>query len=228
MKHNRPAKDKPAAPQWLVTYGDMMTLLLAFFVMIVAYSSVEHGKLMDALESFRGAVGILNTQDNIEQKEYLKTGESKYQEDILTRIQKFQESIHEAALDSFVWLELNESGINIRLGDRVLFDLGKAELKPKAFPILASVARAVEGVTRQIYVEGHTDNVPINTPRFPSNWELSSARALSVVKYLYQSEHIPAEFLVAAGHGEHRPLRPNDTASNRMKNRRVEILVTWK
>ncbi|MFH1851039.1 MAG: OmpA family protein [Candidatus Neomarinimicrobiota bacterium] len=227
MKRKLEKLAPPSAPFWMVTYGDMMTLLVTFFVLIVAYSSIEQEKFMGAIESFRGALGVLKSHESIQDKPYMSFNGMMDQTEIVNRIRQMQETIEAGQLQGDVHVEVGESGMNIRLGDQVLFDPGRAELKPGAFPLLISIASVVRGLTHQIYVEGHTDNVPINTPQYPSNWELSSARSLSVVKYLHQEGKIPARFLAAVGHGEHRPLTDNDTAAGRSKNRRVEIFITW-
>jgi chemotaxis protein MotB len=127
-----------------------------------------------------------------------------------------------------VQFEATSEGLHLRLGDRLLFDIGKAQLKPQVIPILKKIAELVRNNQKEVYVEGHTDNVPIHTKQFPSNWELSTARAMSVVRYLHVVEGIPGNRLAAVGHGEFRPLVPNDTPAHRAKNRRVEIYITWK
>ncbi len=227
MKKKPVPHTQPSAPFWVVTYGDMMTLLLAFFVMIVAYSSIEKTKFIGALESFKGALGVLSSHESIQEKPYMSFDGMVGQEEIVSRINRMQNVIEAKNLQNDVQIDIGESGMNIRLGDQVLFDPGQAVLKDQSFLLLSSIAVAILGLTKKVYVEGHTDNVPISTPQYPSNWELSSARALSVVKYLYQEGNIPAAYLAAVGHGEFRPLNPNDTPELRAKNRRVEIFITW-
>ncbi len=116
-------------------------------------------------------------------------------------------------------------GILIRLENEVLFDSGKADIKPAAIQSLDKIAEILKDIPNSIRVEGHTDNIPINTERFPSNWELSTQRALAVVSYLIEKVGIDPARLSAAGYGESRPLVANDSAAARARNRRVEILV---
>ena len=117
-----------------------------------------------------------------------------------------------------------KEGVVLKLPGKVLFDLGKAELKPEAKRTLDKIIPLLKSYSYGIQVEGHTDNLPIHTKRFRSNWELSAARAISVVKYLMQNG-ISQQRLSALGYGEHRPIVPNDTPEHRALNRRIEILI---
>jgi chemotaxis protein MotB len=116
-------------------------------------------------------------------------------------------------------------GTRLSFKDQVLFDFGKAEINPTGFAFLDQIADALDKIPYAVRVEGHTDNVPIRTRRFPSNWELSVARAVNVVKYFAEVGNIDPKRLSAVGYGESRPVAANDTSSNRAKNRRVEILL---
>ena len=109
--------------------------------------------------------------------------------------------------------------------DQILFDFGKDAINPEGFPLLNKIAQALIDVPYRLRVEGHTDNVPIRTKRFPSNWELSAARAVNVVKYFIRVSKLDPQRLSAVGYGDSRPVVPNDTPFNRAKNRRVEILL---
>ncbi len=111
----------------------------------------------------------------------------------------------------------------IRLSGSYLFDSGRAELKPNSLTILDAVSAELRLQPNDIRVDGHTDSTPIDSPRYPTNWELSVARALAVTRYLTESDGLPSGRLMAAGFGEYRPLVPNDTREHRAMNRRVEI-----
>jgi chemotaxis protein MotB len=116
-------------------------------------------------------------------------------------------------------------GTRLSFEDQVLFDFGSATINPAGFVFLDKIADTLDKIPNAVRVEGHTDNVPIQTRRFPSNWELSVARAVKVVKYFAEVSNIDPNRLSAVGYGESRPVAANDTASNRVKNRRVEILL---
>jgi chemotaxis protein MotB len=119
----------------------------------------------------------------------------------------------------------SDDGTRLVFEDQVLFDFGKDAINPEGFPLLDKIAQALIDVPYRLRVEGHTDNVPIQTKRFPSNWELSAARAVNVVKYFVRVSKLDPQRLSAVGYGDSRPVAPNDTSFNRAKNRRVEILL---
>ena len=121
--------------------------------------------------------------------------------------------------------KLTQKGAYITFDDQLLFDLSKAEINPRGVKLLDAVADVLKDMPCSIRVEGHTDNIPIHTRRFPSNWDLSIARAVNVVKYLINIDGIRPSRLSAVGYGESRPLTTNDTPQNRSKNRRVEIVL---
>jgi chemotaxis protein MotB len=136
--------------------------------------------------------------------------------------------VQEQKLEDFVSIE--EGRWNVRVTSLVpfLFERGRDTLRPEALPLLDSVGNFLKKYPSHIKIEGHTDNVPIHTPEFPSNWELSVARATSVMKYLTQRHKIPVEDIEAIGYGEYRPSAPNDTPFRRAQNRRVVIEITPK
>jgi len=140
-------------------------------------------------------------------------------EDVLTYIK-------ENDLENDVQIYEDEKGLNIQMKDSVLFDTGKAELRSDSKTVLDKVSDLIGKVDNKIIIEGHTDNIPINTPAMPNNWHLSSARALSVLDYFLGSKKIlnPQRFS-AQGCGEYRPIAKNDTDEGRAKNRRVNIIV---
>ena len=111
--------------------------------------------------------------------------------------------------------------------DAILFESGRAELKPEGIEVLKKLEGLISDFDNELVIEGHTDNVPMTSGRFPSNWELSTARAVTVVRYLSESLDIDPGRLSAVGYGEYRPIKPNDTAENRAANRRVNILIIF-
>lgn len=229
-KREKEEVKEPSAPFWLVTYGDMVTLLLAFFILLISFSSLDEKKFGEAAKSLKGALGILKRHESILDNKKFKFEEENILDkmEIYENIQELERTTKELGLDEVISIKFTETGLLIQMGDKVLFDLGKADLRSKAFPILNIVGKTIRSRAREVLVSGHTDNIPIDTKEFPSNWELSSARATSVVKYLIDFANVPAEILAATGYSEFRPLLPNDSPENRQKNRRVEFLVTWR
>ncbi len=220
----------PGAPQWMTTYGDMVTLLLTFFILMFAMSTINEQKFMQAAASLQQALGVLPRTVSVigEMSPAIGTaGVARQQIDMLKSLEQIAEVFQEESLQDLASVEVTGTGeVLIRMGDEVLFDPGESELMPRALRVLAGIANSVQGKTESVYVEGHTDNVPISTPEFPSNWELSTARALSVVRLLEEAG-VPPEQLAAVGHSQYIPLAPNDTPEGRAKNRRVELWITW-
>jgi len=224
--------DLPSAPGWMITYGDMMTLILCFFVLLFSFSRIDLARFQDVIISVQGALGILEGGSSLapeafpggagEEAILRWQAEQRRLEDIMGKIREYAE---ENNLQGKIQTSLDERGLTIRFLDTALFDLGKADLKPEAQAILDNVAGILKTLPNPIRVEGHTDNLPINTYRFPSNWELSATRATTVVRYLAEKHGIPPERLSAAGYGEWRPVVPNDTPEQRAQNRRVDIVV---
>ncbi len=232
MAENQEPEDDggPTAPFWMVTYGDMVTLLLTFFILMFAMSSINEQKFLQAAASLQGALGVMDRNISVigELSPAIGTaGRSTEHVDMLEALQRIAEVFQEEGLEDVASVEITGPGeVLVRLGDEVLYDAGRAELKAGAIRVLDGIANSIIGQTDQVYVEGHTDNQPISTPEFPTNWELSAARALAVVRLL-EDRGIPPGQLAAVGHGEHIPIEPNDTPEGRARNRRVELKIVW-
>lgn len=220
---------------WLTTYGDMVTLLLCFFVMLFAFSSLDNARFQAIISAFQGAFGVLDGGTAVIQESSI-AGASSPEADLLRRtvaeIDQSQrmlnrlsalQSVH--GLETAFSLESVERGVVIHFTDRVLFDLGKAELKPEAREVLQLVAEELKAWPNHIRVEGHTDNLPIRTAPYRSNWELSTARATEVLHYLVEVGGLAPERMSATGYGEYRPIAPNDSDEGRARNRRVDIVL---
>ena len=220
----------PGAPFWMTTYGDMVTLLLTFFILMFAMSTINEQKFMQAANSLAAALGVLPKDVGLigEVSPAIgTTGIAREQIDIVESMEQIAEIFQEEALQDLASIEVTGPGeVLIRMGDKVLFSPGESELKPQAIRVLAGIANSIQEKTETVYIEGHTDNVPISTPEFPSNWELSTSRALSVVRLLEEAG-IPPEQLAAVGHSQYTPITSNDTPEGRAKNRRVELWITW-
>ncbi|HHE46179.1 MAG TPA: hypothetical protein ENL08_00565 [Bacteroidetes bacterium] len=221
--------EQPSTPAWMVTYGDMMTLLMVFFVLIVSFSTVEIIRFRAAMGSFQGA--IMPWQPKIAGKAVMEPVTVDIMEKDRDRnqaIEELQQMIEDAELTEQVEVYEVGGGVRIVFSDPVLFDEGKDDLKPEVFPVMRRlVSVALKANTGEILIEGHTDDTPIHTSRFPSNWELSAARALKVLKFL-QAAGFPPQRLVAVGYGEYRPRVPmpkTATTEQKAVNRRVEVFL---
>jgi chemotaxis protein MotB len=224
-KKEKPKLEEPTAPFWMVTYGDMVTLLMVFFILILSFSTIQLEKFKGAMSSMKGALGVLPENISTYKKSVpnYKDLESKRRQELLETMNEIEDIIEKMGLSEMVDLEFTGEGVMVRMGDDLLFDSGSAYLKEQGMPVMDIVLQAFKGKFKDIYVEGHTDNLPIRSVKYPSNWELSAARSMSVIKYLNKIGKISPRQLTAVGHGEHRPLVSNDSRANRSKNRRVEI-----
>lgn len=210
---------------WTTTYSDLITLLLTFFVALYAFSRVDVVKFQQVAASLRSTLGVnldrLGGLPDISGSPWLlKEAEDRQQlQQVLDRL---RQTLPEQG--SGISLVQEQRGLVIRFADQALFDTGKADIRPEAEPVLRRLAETLRPLENPIRVEGHTDNVPINTAQFPSNWELSTARASRVVRFFIE-QGIPVARLSAAGYADQRPVAPNDTPEGRAKNRRVDVVV---
>lgn len=217
----------PSAPFWMVTYSDMVTLLLTFFVMIVAMSEVEVKKFKEALSYFQGRTSVL-THDAVMpslNQQMATISESREQAE---RYEELLEYLEESELDDKIQVNLTEGGLHLIIADSVMFNSGEAVLIEPSRTVLQYVAQLLDDRIEAVVVEGHTDDRPIQTLRYPSNWELSAARAASVVRFMLSLTDVPDPSRYAAtGYGEHHPVDTNASAQGRARNRRVEIFLSW-
>ena len=218
---------KKGLDEWVMTYGDMMSLLLTFFILIVSFSSMQESKFHQASESLRGAFGVLGDpatiidfQQPLIPPETYGTEEGELQEEV----SELEKAVLEADASQEVQVEVQPDGVVFRLDAPFLFASGGADLTPAALPVLDKMAEVLAKHPERVRVEGHTDAIPIHSAKFASNWELSAARAVTVARY-FQSRGVAPERMSATGYGEFKPLAGNDSAEGRATNRRVEIFL---
>lgn len=246
-KRRRSHEESPEShDRWLVSYADFITLLFAFFVVMYAVSSVNAGKyrvLSDSLVSaFKSSVPNSNLSRNNERYPAIidlpiptKSEPAPIVAQIVTEADKKQRRMRHMAKDIMqalaplvedgsVRVTQSERGITVEINASVLFSPGEAQLAEVSSITLRAVANVVKGHEHEIHVEGHTDDLPIHTPHYPSNWELSTARASSVIR-LFVDNGVDASQLTALGFGENQPVASNKTSDGRARNRRVSIIV---
>lgn len=217
------------APTWMSTFADLMSLLLTFFVLLLSMATLDKIKIVQSLGSLRSSLGVLEAGRNTEVAKQPVVVTAQIQEIEEIQMEETINAIKELAqvtgLTDKVQAEKqeDEEGIRLTLAEDLLFDRGSAELKPSAYPILDRLATIVKNSKRDIRVEGHTDNMQAISDQFTSNWELSTQRAVNVVKYFVQARSLDPRKFSAAGYGEFKPVVPNITEANRAQNRRVEI-----
>jgi chemotaxis protein MotB len=211
----------------------MCTLLLCFFVMLLAMSTIDPTKFMVAASSFQNAFsGVLESFPSvlITKDVYIPRmgGTQQNKRMAIDAVTKMREKVKEEGLEEAIKVQVTETGIAIKIADPVGFESGSADVNPKLYGVLRDLAGVINAApASQIRVEGHTDNVPIRSAKYPSNWELSSARALNVVRYMANSGDVDPARMSAIGYGEYRPIAPNTTPENRKTNRRIEVYVDY-
>lgn len=217
--------------RWLITYADLITLLLIFFVVMYAMSTINMKKFRALAESLSQVMGS-GLLSEVGPSLVTGTAGETLPVDLspeLTQLEQVRRAllsyITEHGLQGKVSVALEERGVVLSFQEAALFPLGSARLTPEAREIIRKVGLILLRVPNYIRVEGHTDDLPINTPAFPSNWDLSTARANTVVKELIGALDFPPERLAAVGYGEYRPRVPNDSDYHRQLNRRVDIIV---
>lgn len=234
-KKSKPPQKK-GAPSWMVTYSDMVTLILVFFVLLFGISQIDNEKFNAVANSFRdrgifdfypSPIDFENPRKN-DSKDHGKNGfgdvgkEDDEFENLLNAINEF---IEENELEEMIVANRIEQGVVLVLPERIFFDPGRADLLSPALPFLDKVAELLGNISNEVKIEGHTDNVPMNSFQFPSNWELSAARASRVVRYFIDEHGLDPDRFIATGYADTEPIAPNDTPENRQKNRRVEIII---
>ncbi|MDR2678484.1 MAG: flagellar motor protein MotD [Zoogloeaceae bacterium] len=227
--------------RWLVSYADFITLLFAFFVVMYALSSINEGKfrvLSDSLSNaFRqaasgGKLMILTPgapplsvpvarPDKGEKGDAVRAAQ---RERMRNMAREIMQALAPLAGEGKVRILETSRGVQVEINDSVLFAPGQARLAPLPAGALTAVAEVIAETRFPVIIEGHTDNIPIRTPQFPSNWELSAVRATTVLR-LFADAGVDAQRLTAIGYGEQRPVENNDSAEGRARNRRVTILI---
>jgi chemotaxis protein MotB len=223
---------------WLTTFNDLVTLLMVFFVLLFTMSSIDSVKMSDFQNALQSGLGVLKEGQKVaiqvqkvipfKDMANIKTQDEGGHE--IKGIQVMHNKIKQVAqnLDFDIEFFYTEQGAHISLEDTLLFNTGKSEINAEGLKCLNKIASFIRKISYPIRVEGHTDNVPIKNKQFSSNWELSTARAVNVVKYLIDCCKIAPHRFSAVGYGESRPIFPNNSPEGRAKNRRVEIVLLKK
>jgi chemotaxis protein MotB len=213
---------------WEIVYSGFVLILLCFFIMLSSFSSMEEAKVLQFVKSFNyalrtilpgglkfdsgsavlpGSADIIDSNDRLAQ--------------IFSELEKLSELQKQ---ENDIMVAYSPQGLVMRLTDRALFDVGVGAISPQAIPLLKKVADIIARTSFEVRIEGHSDDLPINTDQFPSNWELSTARAVNVLRYFIETCGISSQRLSAVGFGEFQPMVPNDSVEHRARNRRVEII----
>jgi chemotaxis protein MotB len=252
-RHKKPEK-QGNHERWLISYADFITLLFAVFVVLYAMSQTDKKKMDQLVSSLRESFGYVKTgasseKLNMTDSTDLRTIPSIRPEILTPGLRRTQEvaTLTHASLKEFlkikaaieqnlkkygaehkVNVDVTKRGLVVSLKETGFFDSGDATVKQESLPLLAMVARSLASYSNPIRIEGNTDNVPINSGRYRSNWELSTTRATNIVHYLIENYHYRPEKISAVGYGEFRSLADNGTEEGRTRNRRVDIVLLAK
>ncbi|MGB4782269.1 OmpA/MotB family protein [Candidatus Methylomirabilis sp.] len=211
--------------RWLLTYADIITLLLAFFIILYATSQVDAKKYTGVVSSIRLAFGV-----PLPPRPIVRVGDGgehllPFPDMVGLLVPQLSIQLEEEIKTGSVEIERTERGIVLRFRETVLFGLGSATLSAEAIRILDKIAPLLLTIPNVIEVEGHTDTLPIRSSLFPSNWELSIGRATAVIRHLVEVHRFPSDRLAALGMADNRPLVPNDGRQGNPRNRRVELHI---
>lgn len=257
-KREQAHQEEEAGEAWLLPYSDLMTLLLAVFIVLFAVSKIDAQKAQQISQEFSSSMmnkdyngkgsgsgsgsgsggaaplesstpsdaspvgGPLNIETESELESFLGEYELKKLETLKSEIDT---RLHDEGMDQSVSTMIDMRGLVIRLNNAILFDSGSANIKKQSEDTLIEVASLLNTVDNFIRIEGHTDNVPISRSAYPSNWELSTARAVNVVKLFISKCNYPPNKLIAVGYGEFKPVADNSTPEGRTMNRRIDIII---
>lgn len=261
-----PAEEKPGIPAWVMTFADLMSLLMCFFVLLLSFAEMDAMKFKQIAASMEKAFGVqrkvpateipMGTSpvfdkfspgipqptvlENVEQQTSqqdpnLRTftsdsaadavAKAAVQQQMVLTVQDLQTALSEELAQGMLQIEQGPKRLIIRIEERGSFASGSADLNPAFAEMVGRVGESLANIPGDIAVEGHTDEIPISTARFRSNWDLSAGRAAAVANALLARQQVQAERLRVQGHADTRPRVPNDSVANRALNRRVEIVV---
>ena len=229
-----PTKLLASAPPWIVTFADLTTLMLTFFVLLLSFANMEIVSFKKAMGSMNETFGSQKKEQgsnvlvreegsvahNLGTKKGPKTDSAKAESDRIAEL--VVDAARRGGVMDNIKIFMGPDGLSVMINDQTLFGSGQANLKKEIYPFLKGIAQIVRSSKFKIIVEGHTDNIPIKTKRFPSNWELSTVRATTVLRKLLDYGVSPDQ-LAAVGYADRKPIRDHSTARNRAENRRVEF-----
>jgi len=231
-KHRAEIHEEHADETWLIPYADLLTLLLALFIVLYASSTIDQTKFNAMAEAFYkeiaegGGYKYLLIRDPSDQTSPPAPDQQVTEDESLKSLEVvLHQMLVEQGLDSMVTTSIDDRGLVISMNDAVLFDPGYAVIKEQYRDVLIRIGETIDRLPNYIRIEGHTDNIPQKSDLYPTNWELSTGRATSVLRLFVDYSHISPEKLSAVGYGEWRPIADNSTPEGRSKNRRVDVII---
>ena len=218
-------KNNQGAPAWMVTYSDMVTLLLTFFVLLLSMAQLDSIKFQSAAGSLKGAFGVMASSSKTEINRPKVVEFAPIEDDYVTRLyQRIETTINRLKLDRDIELVKNRGAVVLRIKDSILFAPGQAQVREPALPILKKIAELVRPLPLNLRIEGHTDDQRVSGEEF-GNWDLSVKRATAVLKVLATEKLLPLERMSAVGYGAEQPIASNATEDGKALNRRVDFVL---
>jgi chemotaxis protein MotB len=231
------------ARSWLMSFNDLLTLILTFFVLMISMSSISAHPLREASQSLMKALGLVLSKEPLvirsfdpfvkpfrdeeidRQERKQKTDDQMDRSQLAAGLDGRRELVRNLNGLTGVQAKVVREGVAISLKEDMIYETGSVQIKREARPLLQIISHRLTDLDARIAVEGHTDDSPVENPQFESNWEFSTARAVNMVSYLVSEGRIPPENTSAVGYADLKPLVPNDSPGNRARNRRMDIIL---
>lgn len=239
-RNRKPKQEGGGSPGWMTTFSDLMSLLLTFFILLYSMSNIDAQKFKDMSLSLQGVLSglgytrIMEGQDSdmeipIEDEKPLdeNTETSTIMQEIQEVYEKILDYVEAEGLDADVTVNFDKRGIFVDIKEAILFDSASAKIKDTGVVVLEKLEGILNEFDNEIVIEGHTDDIPMQSTLYSSNWELSTGRSVAVLRYLSEEGKIPPKRMAAMGYGEYRPIVPNTSEENRAANRRVNVLIIF-
>lgn len=220
----KPKKQAAGAPAWMVTFSDMVTLLLTFFVLLLSMANMDKTKFQDAAGSLRDAFGVMkgSTETSITSPKVVEF--APIYDDFVSRLyNRMLTQFNQLKIDQRIKLVKDRGAVVLRIEEAILFASGETEVNPDAYPVLRDVALLIQNLPLSLRIEGHTDDSPPS--KGLTNWDISMSRAISVLKFFERESLVPLDRMSAVGYGSQRPLVKGVTPEARALNRRVEFVL---
>ncbi|MGL5331058.1 MAG: OmpA/MotB family protein [Peptostreptococcaceae bacterium] len=227
MRRRKIEEEEIDSNSWLATYSDTITLLLTFFILLYSFSETNNEKLIEVSNALQSQlVGTpISTNDSTNHLTGVITPPPNEKTEYENLVEKVNVILNSNGLEDVVGVREEEKGVVLQLSESILFDPAKADLKKGSLKILDAISTILPQLENEIMIQGHTDNVPINSEKYPSNWELSTARAVNVLRYFVEEKGFDPTRFSATGYGEYSPLVENINTENKSINRRVDLLI---
>ncbi len=231
MARKKKAAAKENAERWLLTYADLITLLMVFFVLLFAMSHTDVEKFKELAQSLHAALNpsVLSGSQAVQLSNDGGASSSLIEEQDFQRLNQVLSQLQTSTGIASTQLsaQITNDGIAVTVSGALLFYNGTDQIKPDGIQLLQKLGVYLATLSNNIRVEGHTDDVPLQSAQYPTNWELSAARAVAVVRYFTDNVHLDPKRLSAVGYGQYQPIVPNDTRAHREQNRRAVIVILY-